>query len=445
MANISVALSGGGHRAALFALGALQYLADAGKNVEVTSIASVSGGSLTNGFVGQTVAYNEVNGSEFQAQVTDRLLSQLTEHGTLFAPKLTKFYLALVGVVLASALIGVWFLPGISLGWRVLMCLAGICVALALAWFRGAVCRHALRVTLFSPNGSASKLVDMKPGVDHVLCATDLQSGDHFYLARDLAYGYQFGTGTPGDTTMAIAVGASAALPGAFTPVSIRTAGLGLRNGQAGADAARLHLVDGGVYDNMADQWASGYRARTDRLPASYADRLPDELIVVNASSGAHWSPTSMLGVPIVGEVKAILRDKSILYDNTTTHRRVALVDRFDLARERGTGMTGTYVGINQSPFRVARFFKDHATFGGRARQVLSMLEAAGISEAAWDQVTRASDSMSTNLSRIDQHAASDVVWHAYVLTMCNLHVLLGYPIEPGLPSRDRFASSPRN
>ena len=157
MANISVALSGGGHRAALFALGALQYLADAGKNVEVTSIASVSGGSLTNGFVGQTVAYNEVNGSDFQAQVTDRMVSQLTERGTLFAPKLTKFYLALVGVVLASALIGVWFLPGIGLGWRVLMCLAGICVALALAWLRGAVCRHAvLRVTLFSPNGSAT-------------------------------------------------------------------------------------------------------------------------------------------------------------------------------------------------------------------------------------------------------------------------------------------------
>ena len=44
----------------------------------------------------------------------------------------------------------------------------------------------------------------MKSGVDHVLCATDLQSGDHFYLARDLAYGYQFGTGTPGDTTIVI-------------------------------------------------------------------------------------------------------------------------------------------------------------------------------------------------------------------------------------------------
>jgi hypothetical protein len=47
--GIGVALSGGGHRAALFALGVLWYPADAGKNRSVTSIASVSGGSLTNG------------------------------------------------------------------------------------------------------------------------------------------------------------------------------------------------------------------------------------------------------------------------------------------------------------------------------------------------------------------------------------------------------------
>ena len=41
---LSVALSGGGHRAALFGLGVLMYLADAGKNRQVGSIVSVSGG-----------------------------------------------------------------------------------------------------------------------------------------------------------------------------------------------------------------------------------------------------------------------------------------------------------------------------------------------------------------------------------------------------------------
>ena len=49
VSRIAVALSGGGHRA-LFSLGALVYLVDAGKSREVTSVSSVSGGSLIDRF-----------------------------------------------------------------------------------------------------------------------------------------------------------------------------------------------------------------------------------------------------------------------------------------------------------------------------------------------------------------------------------------------------------
>ena len=51
--GVAVALSGGGHRATLFGLGALLYMARAGVNRSVTQISSVSGGSLTNGLVAQ--------------------------------------------------------------------------------------------------------------------------------------------------------------------------------------------------------------------------------------------------------------------------------------------------------------------------------------------------------------------------------------------------------
>lgn len=91
----------------------------------------------------------------------------------------------------------------------------------------------------------------------------------------------------------------------------------------------------------------------------------------------------------------------------------------------------------------VATFFKDDSVRGGRAHAVLEMLGTAGVSEPVCDQITAASDSMSTNLSRIDSDAASDVVWHAHVLTTCNAHVLFGFPIEPGVPSRDRFRTRP--
>jgi hypothetical protein len=66
-------MSGGGHRATLFVLGALIYLVDAKANEGVTSIASVSGGSLTNGLVGQNVHFRETNGSEFRERVASPL------------------------------------------------------------------------------------------------------------------------------------------------------------------------------------------------------------------------------------------------------------------------------------------------------------------------------------------------------------------------------------
>src|SRR5260370_40002104 len=49
--TIGLCLSGGGHRASLFSLGALLYLVDAGRNQDVRVISSVSGGSLTNDFL----------------------------------------------------------------------------------------------------------------------------------------------------------------------------------------------------------------------------------------------------------------------------------------------------------------------------------------------------------------------------------------------------------
>jgi predicted acylesterase/phospholipase RssA len=52
--DVGIALSGGGHRATLFALGALLYLADAGLNAGVRTIASVSAGSIANAYLGLT-------------------------------------------------------------------------------------------------------------------------------------------------------------------------------------------------------------------------------------------------------------------------------------------------------------------------------------------------------------------------------------------------------
>ena len=48
--EFAVALSDGGHRATLFAIGALMARIDRNLNARVVPIASVSGGSIANGF-----------------------------------------------------------------------------------------------------------------------------------------------------------------------------------------------------------------------------------------------------------------------------------------------------------------------------------------------------------------------------------------------------------
>ncbi len=49
--ELEIAISRGGFRATAFGLGVLLYLVDRGLNQRVKSITSVSGGSITNGFV----------------------------------------------------------------------------------------------------------------------------------------------------------------------------------------------------------------------------------------------------------------------------------------------------------------------------------------------------------------------------------------------------------
>jgi hypothetical protein len=402
----------------------------------------VSGGSLTNGFVGQEIDFNDVDGAAFEAKVTKPFMRQIVHHGTLFANCLTKAYLGFLIVLALGGLVGPWLLPvwwAIRLGLFVI----GALVVGSVAWLRGAICIRAFRAALFAPAGQRSRLMNLCGTVDHVLCATDLRSGDHVYFARDIVYGYRFGVADPATVDLATAVYASAALPGAFPPLRLRInrggfAGMPMPSGPR-KPPKKFVLVDGGVYDNMADQWGSGHAEREACLPARYAGRRPDILIVANASAGMVWSEFPSIRVPILREITALLRDKTILYDNTTAHRRTALIERFDLAEQLGEGQRGAYVGIDQSPFRVAERWKSAPEpWSNRATRAATVLEALGETSDAWHETTRVDRTIGTQLSRMDPTDVARLVYHAYVTAMCNLHVILDYPLLP-IPDRARF------
>lgn len=99
-----------GHRASLFGLGALLYLADAGKNQEVRSIASVSGGSLTNGVVAQSLRYHETLSPSFEEAMRP-FAARIASAGTFMnAPLKPPFSRLLVGTFVVAAG-GGWFVP----------------------------------------------------------------------------------------------------------------------------------------------------------------------------------------------------------------------------------------------------------------------------------------------------------------------------------------------
>jgi predicted acylesterase/phospholipase RssA len=442
--SISVSLSGGGHRAALFALGALLYLADAGKNRAVTSIASVSGGSLTNGHLAQTLDYTAASADEV-ADWAATPAKRFASKGTLWAAPVTWLYLIALGVVTVAVTVGVWWLP-LPTWARALLFVAGLLVVGFVAQLRGAVCGRAFARTLFTPKGRRrpTRLHEIHSTLDHVLCATDLHAGEHVYFSGQFVCAYRFGFGRPGNLPLHTAAQVSAAFPGGFPARWLRKSRHHFQQPQdpAAAKARFLVLADGGVYDNMGDQWAQAVAGRKARWPG-LAGMLhePDELVVVNASAGLEFKSAWTLRLPLVGEFLTLIRDKDVLYDNGTSVRRAALVARFQLAEAEGRGLRGALVHIPQSPYRVARAFENDRTDpqrAARAQAALAALAAAGSTEEEWLGIAEANSRVGTNLSALGTEVSARLVRHAYVLALVNLHVILGYPLV-AIPAAERF------
>lgn len=430
MNRIGVALSGGGHRAALFGLGVLVYLADADCNQSVSSIASVSGGSLTNGFVAQSLDYSSATPEEFHA-VARKLARQLVKGGTLWATPFTWAYLALLALLGLAAVVGVWFLP-LALPLRVVVFFLALVLVGWIAGWRGVVCTRAFASSLLNRDGQATRLADVHKEVDHVICAADLHWGEHVYFSGRFVCAYRYGWGTPGDVSLAEAVHASAAYPGGFPARWLPTERHGFREpGDERASGVRsLALVDGGAYDNMADEWGLGVADRNQRWAALKPGLAElDELVVVNSSGPFDYRPLGRLRLPLLGEALTLKRDIDLLYDTTTSVRRRWLFDTFVAGRT----LKGAIVQISQSPFRVPQRFL--ASGGEEAARAQAVLAALAGTEDEWEARLNRTRRVKTTLSRIPAPLAADLVYHGYVLAMSNLHVVLGHPLLSAPPA----------
>lgn len=477
--SLGLALSGGGHRAALWALGALACLADSGRSRYVQHVSSVSGGSITNGYVGLKVRYDTIDGDGFVDQVVRSLAPVLAKESTLLdhpVAKLATLSMAggALGAVGGAAGLALAAFGVASIAPAALAAIAGVSGATAVGIFRrrGELCRMSFDRQLFHGAG-LDKLGDGK--VEHVLCATDLQFAEHVYLSGRFVYAWRLGVGEPKPLSLAAAVQASASFPFGFPARVVSTRDFRFQyNARIPDEPPRvpevLALIDGGVYDNMADQWLVGLsrrlkpdapqRSEDPGVARQRADLLrtrlvhpapPAEILVINASPAYPRADFRRSWLGVREEADVAVRVLSAMHDNSTSQRRQSLVNRFREGENDPTGrkMRGALVHVATTPLAAIDDVGPSGTPEQRARtrDALDFVRGASDVDAAdlethWRHIARTSGEVGTTLWALGIPAASQLLHHAYVLTAVQSHVYLGHPL-PSIERarRDRFAA----
>lgn len=233
-ARVALCLSGGGHRAALFHLGALWRLHERRLLREVDRVSAVSGGSILAAWFADRIQRDRAGRS---AEDYAAWCDQLDVRSELAEP---YFAVAARDV-------------------RTLPALATLLPNLFLHRFGAGLLERAYqRVVTPLP------LAGLPLAPDFVFCATDLTFGVNFEFSRRRIGDYQAGYlrgGTPDASSMPVAraVAASSCFPPVFGPLRLCWPGARFAHGRYRGDdrdalLARIDLTDGGVYDNLGTE-----------------------------------------------------------------------------------------------------------------------------------------------------------------------------------------------
>ena len=446
--SIAVTLSGGGHRASLFGLGALLYLVESNKNRYVSSISSVSGGSITNAYIGKECDYRNGDSEDFK-RATRCLWDRLVFTGVLFAPKSTRIYLFLVVVsafisLLSGTLwlfltlthdwLNVYLMSGIAKNSTLLIALGSFLIFVLLCSLRSGICKLAFSKILFDakPLGAIKR-----ENLNHVICATELGSGWHVYFSGDFIYSHEIGHKTSENISLAEVVYSSAAYA-PFLPATKLS---------SSSDMPKdILLTDGGVYSNMGDQWVVDVKKRKEKMPADVRCEIheADEVIVVNSTARLKNSPLKWYHhFPILNEFSLFHRVICAMFDQTTTTRRRRLFSEFENALKNNVGMKGIMVMLEQTPYTLLNYFGKitEPEFNYQRQRALKVLKNFPEQQYGdhWSRVREISLNAPTTLCTIKEEIAQNLVYHSFILTMINAHVILDYPIFERLMDYETF------
>lgn len=221
--SIALALSGGGVRAMVFHLGVMKHLAERGLLEDVERISTVSGGSLLIGLLLQQNQMLWPTSAEFMTRLLPTLRESLCTRSLQWGA--------------ARQLLN-------PLNWRFLLSRANL---LALALQREWQVQGALANLPATPEWSIN--------------GTTAENGKRFRFKRQNIGDYTLGYTSAEQFPLASALAVSAAFPGGFGPLTLDAQRFDWdkRPWDAPPDTAtpikprfqRLHLYDGGVYDNL--------------------------------------------------------------------------------------------------------------------------------------------------------------------------------------------------
>jgi hypothetical protein len=312
--TIGLCLSGGGHRATAFSLGALLYLADAGLHQQIQTISSVSGGSLTSGFLATREKSLHDRTPKEVEEVVAALAKKITGRPGIFWPAIgvllalwgiwfeilvglfswplsfwetqAIFLVALTFLAFTASRLcggtlwgwwGTWFYVGVTLAALVIafaiwwsethwaICLVISYLALSLPFLRCQVAEKAFAATIFKESGAKHRLKNLTGLPRYVFCGTEMHTGEHALFTTGLVYIPYFGIGKQDSLLVSTAVQISANFPGGFPYRLLRQSKFGfvpLDSWNLSLEQLLerwatffLILTDGGVHDNMGTFW----------------------------------------------------------------------------------------------------------------------------------------------------------------------------------------------
>jgi len=207
--KIGLALSGGGHRAAVFHLGVLSYLAENGLLENVKHLSTVSGGSVVMGIIYKLNRYKFPDSQTYIEHILPQLQPYFTEH-------------SLQGSALLNMIKKLTFIN-----------------------------RHSiLSYTLKKNWGIDVNMQDIAEKPTWSINTTVLESGNNWRIEKERMGGHELGYVTYPEMDLADAIAASAGFPIGIGPFKLNVREYDFYP-KGMSEQKSLLLYDGGLYDNL--------------------------------------------------------------------------------------------------------------------------------------------------------------------------------------------------